>query len=371
MGFDFIHTKNADLANVQLRGEAGVNLEGSLVLSKSDMENAFNSTAVYEQLRDTEVSLNWFYGVSASAQFFKWKVSHDVNLPGINLNNQGKIFSMALAPTFSNTRLTRTNGSTNSLTAYTEFGGNYLFPANVGFKLFDEDNNVVGNFDANSSYTNTVYSMQYTFSGLREGVRYKVHPKIELFGYDILANPIAEAGLGLIICPDNHHPHAIDLGLPSGTKWCCCNVGASKPEGYGGYYAWGVTRENYTDTLIYHANIGSDIAGTQYDAATVNMGAPWRMPSTVQQQELINNCSRQWTQKNGVNGFLVTGRNGGQIFLPATYYNTEGEYWSSSLGPADVDGVDRYAYSMYFGSGFWRRIYDYRMFTFPVRAVCP
>ena len=44
-------------------------------------------------------------------------------------------------------------------------------------------------------------------------------------------------------CPDNHHPHMIDLGLPSGTKWACCNVGASRPEEYGGYYAWGETEE--------------------------------------------------------------------------------------------------------------------------------
>ena len=44
-------------------------------------------------------------------------------------------------------------------------------------------------------------------------------------------------------CPDNNHPHAIDLGLPSGTKWACCNVGATNPEEYGGYYAWGETKE--------------------------------------------------------------------------------------------------------------------------------
>ena len=44
-------------------------------------------------------------------------------------------------------------------------------------------------------------------------------------------------------CPDNNHPHLIDLGLPSSTKWSCCNVGASKPEAYGGYYAWGETQE--------------------------------------------------------------------------------------------------------------------------------
>ena len=135
-------------------------------------------------------------------------------------------------------------------------------------------------------------------------------------------------------CPDNNHPHAIDLGLPSGTKWCCCNVGASTPEGYGGYYAWGETSEksvyNWNTYAYYHdsngdgwasydeyTNIGSDIAGTSYDVARVRMGAPWRMPSVGQMEELINNCSRQWTQLNGVNGILVTGPSGGQIFLPA------------------------------------------------------
>ena len=44
-------------------------------------------------------------------------------------------------------------------------------------------------------------------------------------------------------CPDDHHPHLIDLGLPSGTKWACCNVGATAPQGDGGYYAWGETDE--------------------------------------------------------------------------------------------------------------------------------
>ena len=47
----------------------------------------------------------------------------------------------------------------------------------------------------------------------------------------------------VLTCPDDHHPHAIDLGLPSGTKWACCNIGATSPEGYGGYYAWGETSE--------------------------------------------------------------------------------------------------------------------------------
>jgi len=184
-------------------------------------------------------------------------------------------------------------------------------------------------------------------------------------------------------CPDDHHPHAIDLGLPSGTKWCCCNVGASTPEGYGGYYAWGETSEKsyYSEgTYAYYnsntgfVNIGSDIAGTSYDAATVNMGAPWRMPSRNQQDELRNNCSLQWTTQNGVKGILVTGRNGGQIFLPAAgdrwYDELHGEgnfgiFWSSSFYPKD-DG----AYSLLF-VGDWSWDYGYRSSGQSVRAVRP
>ena len=190
----------------------------------------------------------------------------------------------------------------------------------------------------------------------------------------------------LLTCPDDHHPHAIDLGLPSGTKWCCCNVGASTPEGYGGYYAWGETSEKSSYSTKNYAyynsstggfnDIGSDIAGTGYDAATVNMGAPWRMPSTAQQQELTDNCSQQWTQQNGVNGILVTGRNGGQIFLPAagTRWVVElngagsyGHYWSSSLYPYDVS----YAYGLYFVSGGWNWSYGNRYRGLSVRAVRP
>jgi len=149
-------------------------------------------------------------------------------------------------------------------------------------------------------------------------------------------------------CPDDKHPHMIDLGLPSGTKWACCNVGASKPEDYGGYYAWGETRTKSTYNWVTYqhfqnnsyVNIGSDIAGSQYDAATANWGSPWRMPSQAQIQELLNNCTSAWTTQNGVNGRKFTGSNGGTIFLPAAggrVYDDfrgpgrDGTYWSSTL----------------------------------------
>ena len=186
-------------------------------------------------------------------------------------------------------------------------------------------------------------------------------------------------------CPDGNHPHAIDLGLPSGTKWCCCNVGASTPEGYGGYYAWGETSEKsvynwetyaYSDEDGNCVNIGSDISGTQYDVAHVRMGTPWRMPTHEQQMELVEHCTQVWTQQNGVNGILVTGSSGGQVFLPAAggrvygnlyYAGSYGYYWSSSLDPDNDDG----AYGLYFGSGYWSWSYYNRSNGQSVRPVCP
>ena len=153
---------------------------------------------------------------------------------------------------------------------------------------------------------------------------------------------------------------AIDLGLPSGTKWANMNVGASAPEEYGGYYAWGETEEkndyswstykwcNGSDDTMTKYCIDSDygtvdnktVLGPEDDVAHVKWGGSWRMPTLDEQDELRNNCTWTWTTQNGVNGYNVTGPNGNSIFLPAagSSYGTEkydielcGGYWSSSL----------------------------------------
>lgn len=189
-------------------------------------------------------------------------------------------------------------------------------------------------------------------------------------------------------CPDGNHPHAIDLGLPSGTKWCCRNVGASFPEYWGGFYAWGETSEKSEYTMDNYAfydketfeykciNIGNEISGTQYDVAHMVMGGSWRMPTREQIVELIKYCTIEWTQLNGANGMLVTGPNGGQIFLPAWSDGFHGEgsggaYWSGSLYPDNDYG----AYVFGFESVLWgcslKCIWGYRWLCRSVRAVCP
>lgn len=142
------------------------------------------------------------------------------------------------------------------------------------------------------------------------------------------------------ICPDDNHPHWIDLGLPSGTLWRCCNEGASTPEAYGGYY-------NFEEMYI-------------------------SAPSWGQILELLDNTTSEWTTQNGVNGRRFTGSNGGTIFLPAAgyFYNgvfyeveTDGRYWSST-----PHALWAYPYDLRFNSG---QVYSYKDLRYAGQSVRP
>ncbi len=234
----------------------------------------------------------------------------------------------------------------------------------------------------------------------------------------------------------------IDLGLPSGLKWAMCNVGAANPWDYGDYFAWGETvgygksypsnAHNYAygNTYVktyYYWDTYKWCNGTQYntltkyntksdygsvldkkttldladDAARVNMGGSWRMPTSVEQKELADNCYWEWTDNyngKGVAGYIVykvkdasdkgkTKYSGGSvttvgsyslldthIFLPAAGYRYKSDlnlsnagrygcFWSSSLH----GGSPNYAYYLSFDSG---KVSDgYRSFGQSVRAV--
>jgi hypothetical protein len=143
----------------------------------------------------------------------------------------------------------------------------------------------------------------------------------------------------------NGHDY-VDLGLPSGLLWATCNVGANAPEEYGDYFAWGETqpKEYYDWDTYQYANGTSwvDPQLTKYctdanygyngftdnlttllpedDAATVNWGSGWRMPTEEEWWELYNNTTVTWTTQNGVSGRLFTASNGNSLFLPAAGY---------------------------------------------------
>lgn len=196
--------------------------------------------------------------------------------------------------------------------------------------------------------------------------------------------------------PSDDSHQWVDLGLPSGTLWATCNVGASTPEDYGDYFAWGETepKEVY-DWNTYKWCNGSIITLTKYctnsnygyngfvdnkteldpedDAAYVNWGENWRMPTKEQKDELSKNCTWTWTTQNGVNGCLVTGPNGKTLFLPAAGYRSnsslesasDGYYWTRTL----YSGYPYYAYLVCFKFEGVPGYDVYRYDGFTVRAV--
>lgn len=155
-------------------------------------------------------------------------------------------------------------------------------------------------------------------------------------------------------CPDDHHPHMIDLGLPSGTLWSCCNVGASKPEDYGGKYAWGETwtKDTYTwDSYRYGSSstdvtyIGNNIAGTIYDVAHVKWEGSWCMPTRELCIELIKNSEQKDMVINGKKVTQFTGSNGGKIFMPhEDSQSMNSYYWTSDKYVSDNSAYIGYAY---------------------------
>ena len=173
--------------------------------------------------------------------------------------------------------------------------------------------------------------------------------------------------------PVNGH-YWVDLGLPSGTLWATCNVGANTPTEYGSYFAWGepTTKSTFTSSNYTYSSNPSTLPASA-DAATANWGTGWRMPTQAEMQELIDNCTVTWTTQSGVNGCLFTGPNGNSMFLPAAGYRLDSElygagfngvYWSSSLYSGNR------AWVLGFYSGSYGVNYDYRDYGQSVRAVC-
>jgi len=183
---------------------------------------------------------------------------------------------------------------------------------------------------------------------------------------------------------------AVDLGLPSGTKWADRNVGADSPEDYGDYFAWGETQikdsyteENSTTYGLSYSELQSkgiiDSNGNltaNYDAATANWGKKWRMPTQAEIIELKNSCIWIWTSKNDVNGYVVTGPNGNSIFLPAAgyrygtsldYAGSCGKNWSSTA--YEDNSNNAYGLIFYSGYHYWYYYFDYRIYGQSVRPV--
>lgn len=215
---------------------------------------------------------------------------------------------------------------------------------------------------------------------------------------------------------ENGHKY-VDLGLPSGTLWATCNVGAENPEDYGDYFAWGETEPYYMegyaqskafgiwktgksdgyywssykwcngsfDTMTKYCTQSSygtvdnkTVLDPEDDAAHVQWGGNWRMPTYDELNELKTQCIWEWTQLNGVNGYKVSSKQQGNtnyLFLPAAGYRSNsslgyvgsyGYYWSSSLSASR----SFYAYGVYFDSSNVDCYSRNRCYGQSVRPVC-
>ena len=189
----------------------------------------------------------------------------------------------------------------------------------------------------------------------------------------------------------------VDLGLPSGTLWATCNVGAYSPEEYGDYFAWGETQPKATYSwnnymfcngnsyqITKYCNVAEygyngftdDLVYLQQgdDAATYNWGNGWSTPTRHQWDELLENTSHIWTTQNGVNGRLFTSNNGKSIFLPAAgsvwsngnvgdTYNCN--YWTNS----SRTDLPYYSWNFYSRSDYFTESFFERSIGYSVRPV--
>ena len=190
-----------------------------------------------------------------------------------------------------------------------------------------------------------------------------------------------------------------------GPYWADTNIGAEAPEEYGLYFWWGDTvgyrREGdawvasdgssqnfwfdsaptygkYNNTLQSEGwTTSAGVLAPAHDAAHVHWGGGWRMPTMDELSALSGNCDWTWTTRNGVNGYVVSGRgaySSASIFLPAAglgdgaslgYAGSDGYYWSS----VPLESNSDYARYLYFYSGYRGVYFDYRRLGFVVRPV--
>lgn len=442
-----------DWGKVYGRFDAGLELSLDADIGKS-IDNASISTELYDSCDDLmTLGLDFVYGGTCGIG-----MEIGSSQAGVSLSSMSKVnlFKLGLFPSFNNTKYMNDNDGNKYL--YSEVGKNMLLPVPVGFKVFDDENNLMFCEYYDEKYSNFSFNefrVPYSFTMVNK--KYTAYPVFKLFDqYEILASPSVKLNNEIIPVTENtvvdgvdavlngklegtieylddncsvgflygldanlksfgsrlesiwnengffsHNltelkeectyyycayvcvndvfyygdvksfatekksDEIVDLGLS--VSWRTWNLGADIPEGYGNYYAWGETTpkecyswDTYFDSPYGESNewigcsITSDIAGTEYDVATTTLGGTWRLPTKAEMQELIDECTWEWSEINGVRGFKITGPNSNHIFLPAAG-NVDGEsvsnagsyggYWTST--PND-DNSKAMAGNMYF-----------------------
>ena len=203
-----------------------------------------------------------------------------------------------------------------------EESGAILLPV-AGYRISEGASNVQynGNYYSSSEYGNDhAYCLYIDSNAISVGGCNRVYGRsVRLVKDNIVQEEENVSGTA------NGHEY-VDLGLPSGNLWATCNVGAESPEDYGDYFAWGETepkecysQDNYkwyvgTSYTKYNNTDKKTTLELSDDAANVNWGGDWRMPTRAEHEELTNHCSWTWTTINNINGYMIN-------FLPSLRIN--------------------------------------------------
>lgn len=282
-----------------------------------------------------------------------------------NISGTSEVFYFEEGPTppvVSTGEVTSITSSTITVTGSIEdLGKTYNNVTQYGHVYSEVNPNpTISDYKYNHGSTNQLLSYSTELINLKPNTRYYVrayaeNPKGISYGTAVSVTTKTADGKDPWQPTEPDENGAVDLGLS--VKWAAWNVGATAPEEYGNYYAWGevetkidYTIENYKycrkDSYgldeYYLPDELSDISGTKYDAATVNWGNGWRMPTKLEFIELEDLATLVWTTYNGIDGMRIIGPNGNSIFLPsaggrneygAYGKNESGYYWTSDESP--------------------------------------
>ncbi len=322
-------SKNAELKE-EAKVRVGPYIEGEI---KANFKDAVADQSMYSLLQDTKIKNGVKLGVDLkfSAKLKSKLTGKDwcgIDWTQLSWGPKDLLWerNLYLLPQFSAPKYS-TRG--NSLTCTTEVS-RQTFPNTIGFTLVDETGKELQRFWGTPFkyyQADNPHLLTLTFDHLDFAHhRYTIIPTTRVFDLDLLEMKMPSQYQTTVLCPDSRHPHLIDLGLPSGTKWLCSNVYANAPEEAGGYYQWGKNAmvHNYSSTTYKAPYVKTiDFQNTEFDAATGNLGDAYATPTKAQFDELLSRCSatpKTSTWGYATEGIYLKGKNGNNLYLPFAGY---------------------------------------------------